>query len=82
MSWVYFLKDKSETYDHFKKFKVLVEKQSGKHIKKSALTVVENFLPNELLPSVKKMAFSGNSQLHMSRNKMVLQNGKIERWLK
>ena len=33
MSWVYFLKYKSESFDCFKKFKALVEKQSGRSIK-------------------------------------------------
>ena len=29
MTWVYFLKEKSEVFECFKQFKVLVEKQSG-----------------------------------------------------
>lgn len=33
MVWVYFLKYKSEAFEYFKKFKVLVEKQSGRYIK-------------------------------------------------
>ena len=33
MSWVFFLKHKSETFENFKKFKALVEKQSGCSIK-------------------------------------------------
>lgn len=33
MIWVYFMKQKSEVYGIFKKFKSLVEKQSGKYIK-------------------------------------------------
>lgn len=33
MSWVYFLKYKSETFENFKKFKVYVEKPSGFQIK-------------------------------------------------
>nr|KYP60023.1 Retrovirus-related Pol polyprotein from transposon TNT 1-94 [Cajanus cajan] len=33
MTWVYFLKIKSEVFGIFKKFKALVEKQSGKQIK-------------------------------------------------
>ncbi|GJX24931.1 retrovirus-related pol polyprotein from transposon TNT 1-94 [Tanacetum coccineum] len=33
MSWAYFLKYKSESFDCFKKFKALVENQSGKSIK-------------------------------------------------
>lgn len=33
MSWIYFLKFKSETFENFRKFKALVEKQSGKSVK-------------------------------------------------
>nr|GEW03870.1 retrovirus-related Pol polyprotein from transposon TNT 1-94 [Tanacetum cinerariifolium] len=33
MSWVYFLKQKSESLECFKKFKAMVEKQSGKNVK-------------------------------------------------
>nr|GEU80705.1 retrovirus-related Pol polyprotein from transposon TNT 1-94 [Tanacetum cinerariifolium] len=33
MSWVYFLKNKSEAFNYFKKFKSYVEKQSGRNIK-------------------------------------------------
>nr|GEU40886.1 retrovirus-related Pol polyprotein from transposon TNT 1-94 [Tanacetum cinerariifolium] len=33
MSWVYFLKHKSEVFECFKKFKTLVEKQTGKVVK-------------------------------------------------
>ena len=33
MTWVYFLKAKSEVFGIFKKFKAFVEKQSGKQIK-------------------------------------------------
>lgn len=32
MSWVYFLKLKSEAFEHFKQFKALVENQSGRRI--------------------------------------------------
>ncbi|KAL4353579.1 hypothetical protein GQ457_06G019510 [Hibiscus cannabinus] len=33
MSWVYFLENKSETFEKFQKFKAMVENQSGCHIK-------------------------------------------------
>ncbi|GKC39790.1 retrovirus-related pol polyprotein from transposon TNT 1-94, partial [Tanacetum coccineum] len=33
MSWVYFIQQKSETFEHFRKFKAMVEKQSGKYLK-------------------------------------------------
>ena len=31
-SWIYFLKEKSETFNKFQEFKALVENQAGKHI--------------------------------------------------
>lgn len=33
MTWVYFIKNKSETFEKFKQFKAISEKQSGKQIK-------------------------------------------------
>ncbi|KAL4312806.1 hypothetical protein GQ457_01G025220 [Hibiscus cannabinus] len=33
MSWVYFLTNKSETFENFQRFKAMVEKQSNNHIK-------------------------------------------------
>ena len=31
-SWIYFLKAKSETFDRFKEFKILIENQTRRHI--------------------------------------------------
>jgi hypothetical protein len=31
--WIYFLKDKSDTFDQFKEYKAFIEKQIGKHIR-------------------------------------------------
>jgi hypothetical protein len=31
--WIYFLKDKSDTFDKFKEYKTFIEKQIGKHIR-------------------------------------------------
>ena len=47
MSWVYFLKLKSETFDNFRKFKVLVERQSGRYIKTLRTDRGGEFLSNE-----------------------------------
>lgn len=33
MSWIYFLKNKSETFEHFQKFKAFAENQTGKRLK-------------------------------------------------
>ena len=47
MSWVYFLKLKSETFDNFWKFKALVERQSGRYIKALRTDRGGEFLSNE-----------------------------------
>ncbi|GKD09674.1 retrovirus-related pol polyprotein from transposon TNT 1-94 [Tanacetum coccineum] len=47
MSWVYFLKYKLESFDYLKKFKALVEKQSGKNIKILRIDREGVFLSNE-----------------------------------
>ena len=47
MSWVFFLKHKSETFENFKKFKALVEKQSGCSIKTLRLDRGGEFNSNE-----------------------------------
>jgi transposase InsO family protein len=31
--WIYFLKDKSDTFDKFKEYKAFIEKKTGKHIR-------------------------------------------------
>ena len=47
MSWVYFLKSKSETFQNFRIFKAMVEKQSGKSIKVLRTDRGGEFLSNE-----------------------------------
>lgn len=49
MSWVYFLKLKSETFESFKIFKALVEKQSGRSIKALRTDRGGEFLSNEFI---------------------------------
>ncbi|GKC91861.1 retrovirus-related pol polyprotein from transposon TNT 1-94 [Tanacetum coccineum] len=49
MSWVYFLQVKSETFEHFKKFKALVEKQTGEYLKALRTDHGGEFLSNEFL---------------------------------
>lgn len=47
MSWIYFLKYKSETFENFKKFKTLVENQSGNIIKALRIDKGGWFLSND-----------------------------------
>ena len=47
MSWVYFLKNKSEAFENFRKFKALVEKQSESCIKTLHTDRGGEFLSNE-----------------------------------
>lgn len=47
MSWVYFLAFKSEAFNEFKKFKVLVENQSGRTIKALRTDRGGEFISNE-----------------------------------
>lgn len=61
MRWVYFLTNKSETFEHFRKFKALVEKQSGSYIKAPRTDRGgENFHLMNLICFVRRMAFVGN----------------------
>jgi len=47
MSWVYFLKHKSETFEIFKKFKAFVEKQSDYQVKALCTDRGGEFVLNE-----------------------------------
>ncbi|GKA97839.1 retrovirus-related pol polyprotein from transposon TNT 1-94 [Tanacetum coccineum] len=49
MSWIYFLQQKSETFDHFKRFKALTEKQSWKSLKVLRYDRGGEFLLNEFV---------------------------------
>ena len=46
-TWVYFLKEKLEVFNAFKKFKVLVEKQSGYYIKAMRSDRGDEFISKE-----------------------------------
>jgi Reverse transcriptase (RNA-dependent DNA polymerase)/gag-polypeptide of LTR copia-type/Integrase core domain/GAG-pre-integrase domain/Domain of unknown function (DUF4219)/Zinc knuckle len=49
MSWIFFLHHKSETFQNFKKFKAVVEKQSGKNIKTLRTDRGGEFLSKEFI---------------------------------
>jgi transposase InsO family protein len=45
--WVYFLEKKSEAFETFKKFKVMVEKMTGKNIRSLRLDRGDEYLSNQ-----------------------------------
>lgn len=60
MSWVYFLENKSETFQKFKHFKVKVKKQSDLFIKALRIDRGGEFLSTGFNFFVKKMSFIGS----------------------
>lgn len=70
MSWIYFLKFKSETFENFKKFKALVEKQNGYSIKTPHSDRGGEFTSDEFAFFVSKMAFTGSVQHQEHQNKV------------
>ena len=59
MSWVYFLKFKLETFENFKKFKALAEKQSGCSIKSLHSDRGGEFTSNEFVVFYEKNGIYG-----------------------
>ena len=47
--WVYFMKEKSEVFSHFQKFKAMVEKEKGIQIKCLRLDGGGEYLSNEFI---------------------------------
>lgn len=76
------MKNKSETFEKFKIFKALVEKQSGSNIKVLRQIGVVNLPLMNLMSFVRKMVFIGNYQHRAHQSKTEWLNGKIELWLK
>jgi len=76
--WVCFLFEKSETFDAFKKFKALVEKQVGVPIQILRTDRGESTSPRSSLNFVMNRAFKDNSQHHIPHNRMVWRKGKIK----
>ena len=52
MTWVYFLRERSQVFETFKRFKTYVEKQSGRHIKSIRSDRGTEYTSNELINSV------------------------------
>ena len=77
MTWVYFIKEKSEVFGIFKKFKTLVEKQSGKYIKVLRNDRVKEYSSHKFDKFCEEKALNVNLQWHILHNKMASQKGKI-----
>lgn len=77
MTWVYFIKAKSEVFGIFKKFKALVEKQSGKQIKVLKSDRGKEYTSHEFDKFVKMKALNDNSQSHTLHNRMEYLNERI-----
>ncbi|KAL0546348.1 hypothetical protein IC582_016256 [Cucumis melo] len=56
-NWVYFVKEKPEVFDMFKRFKALVEKESGYYIKALRSDRGGEFTSNDSKPFVQKIEF-------------------------
>ncbi|KAL0310316.1 UNVERIFIED_CONTAM: Retrovirus-related Pol polyprotein from transposon RE2 [Sesamum calycinum] len=70
MTWVYFMREKSEVFKVFKKFKNLVEKQSGRSIKVLRSDRGKNITTQNSTSSVKKRVSHQGSSKHDSNRSM------------
>jgi len=76
--WVYFLFEKSETSDAFKKFKALVEKQVGVPIQILRTDRGGEYLSKEFIEFCNELGIQRQSQHHIHHNRMVWRKGKIK----
>lgn len=60
MSWIYFLKFNSKTFENFKKFKVMVRSKVTQVLKFLVPKIVENFALMNLMFFVRLMVFAEN----------------------
>ena len=81
MTWVYFLKEKSEAFAAFEKFKALVEKQKGCSIKTIRRDWEGEYTSREFEKYCKMKAFRRNLQHGILLNKMVYLKEEIEQFL-
>ena len=77
-TWVFFLHDKADTYDTFKKFFTRAENEFELKVKKVRSDNGSEFRTQEFRNGVMRKESSMNSQTNTLRNKMVLLRGKIE----
>jgi len=82
MSWVYFLKFKSEVFENFKRFKALVEKQSGCSIVALRSDRGGEFTSNEFATFCEKNGIHRELTAPYAPEQNGVAEGKIEQWLK
>ncbi|KAM1746866.1 hypothetical protein ACFX11_013456 [Malus domestica] len=70
MTWVYFLRQKSEVFSIFKKFQAMVERQSGYLIKVLEVTEEKSIHPQNLISFVKILVWKGSLLSATLHNKM------------
>jgi hypothetical protein len=69
--WPYFMKHKYEAFDAFKKWKVMIERQTEKKVNGFILKVVWNFVQIALMITTAMKALSDTTLSHTILNRMV-----------
>ena len=69
--WPYFLKNKDDTFATFKKWKVMIERQTKKKVKFFVLTMAVNSVRMLLMITVGKKALLGTTPSHTLLSRMV-----------
>ena len=80
--WIYFLKNKSDLFFVFKRWKTEIENQTGLRLKVWNLTMVGSIILKSLRISVQNMGSELLRQYQEHLSKMVLQKGLIEPWMR
>ena len=76
-AWFYFLRLKNETFSTFKKFKALVEKQTGRKIKKLKTDNGLEFCESEFIEFCAVNGIARHKTLVVSPNRTELQNASV-----
>ncbi|MCO5608611.1 hypothetical protein L7F22_062824 [Adiantum nelumboides] len=69
---VYFMKQKSKVFDHFKIFKAAVEKETGEQVKTLRSDGGGEYFSKEFSDFLQKMVYAGSSHVDTLHNKMEL----------
>ena len=78
MTWVTFLKEKSEAFEKFKIFKAMVENKTNQKINVLDRTMGESLPQTSSMNFVIYMGSKDNFQLQRLHSRMVLLKGRIE----
>lgn len=80
MSWIYFLKNKSETFEHFRKFKTFAENQTGKRLKVLRSDRGGEYKSTKFRIFVKKKEYTTSLPHLIHLSKMEQPRERIELW--